>query len=66
MSPLYYIKYVRERKEGCQEMWTVDYKYYNYPYLTKTFESHAAAKKFFWYIGKKKGVTRTQIKGVSE
>ena len=47
-------------------MWTVTYKYHNYPHLTKTFESHTAAKKFFWYIGKKKGVTRTQLKGVSE
>lgn len=47
-------------------MWTVTYKYHNYPHLTKTFESLTAAKKFFWYIGKKKGVTSTQLKGVSE
>ena len=46
-------------------MWKVTYKYYNYPHLAKGFESHAAAKKFFWYISKKKGVTRAQIKGVS-
>lgn len=47
-------------------MWTVAYKYYKYPYLTKTFESPAAAKKFFWCMVKKKGVTRIQLKGVSE
>ena len=47
-------------------MWKVTYKYHNYPYLTKTFESLTAANKFFWYMVKKKGVTRTQIKGVSE
>lgn len=47
-------------------MWTVTYQYWNYTPLTKTFETHAAAKKFFWYIGKKKGVVRTQLKGVSE
>ena len=47
-------------------MWTVTYKYYNYPNHTKTFDNHTSAKKFFYYISKKKGVIRTQIKGVSE
>ena len=36
-------------------MWTVTYKYYNYPNHTKTFDNYTSAKKFVYYIGKKKG-----------
>lgn len=43
-------------------MWTVEYGYYNYPRLNKTFESYAMAKKFFNFILKKNGVKRVELK----
>lgn len=44
-------------------MWTVEYSFYNYPRLNKTFESYGAAKKFFYFIGRKSGVKRVELKG---
>ena len=43
-------------------MWIVEYSYYNYPRLTKSFKNYASAKKFFWFIQKKNGVKRTELK----
>jgi hypothetical protein len=43
-------------------MWTVTYTYYNkYPNL-KQFATEISARKFFWYIQKQKGVTKTEMR----
>lgn len=42
-------------------MWTVEYSYYNYPRLTKSFSTYQSAKKFFYFIGKKSGVKRVAL-----
>lgn len=44
-------------------MYTVEYGYYNYPRKTKTFETYAAAKGFFYAIGKRNGVKHVELKG---
>lgn len=44
-------------------MWTVEYGYYNYPRLSKTFKTYESARKFFYFIGKKSGVKRVELKG---
>ena len=44
--------------------WTVSYTYYNKYQNFKQFDNEIAAKKFFWYIQKQKGVTRTEIRGI--
>ena len=44
--------------------WTVSYTYYNKYQNLKQFATATAAKKFFWYIQKQKGVTRTEIRGI--
>jgi hypothetical protein len=43
-------------------MWMVEYSYYNYPRLNKTFKTYESAKKFFYFIQKKNGVKRTELK----
>ena len=42
-------------------MFTVEYRYYNYSKLEKTFDSYVAAKGFFWKISKSKGVKNHQV-----
>jgi hypothetical protein len=44
--------------------WTVSYTYYNKYQNLKQFANETAAKKFFWYIQKQKGVTRTELRGI--
>ncbi len=44
-------------------MYTVEYKYYNYPSKIKTFETYESAKKFFYYIMKQNGVKKTALIG---
>gem|GEM_PF-2301153 len=44
-------------------MFTVEYRYYNYPMLEKTFDTYAAAKGFFWKISKAKGVKKVNLIG---
>lgn len=46
------------------DMYTVEYNYYNYPSKIKTFDNGDAAKKFFWYIGKRPGVKKAEMKKV--
>lgn len=43
-------------------MWTVTYTYYGTYQHSKTFATEANAKKFFWYIQKRTGVTRTEYR----
>jgi predicted DNA-binding protein (MmcQ/YjbR family) len=43
-------------------MFTVEYGYYNYPKKTKKFKTYENAKKFFYYIGKRNGVKRVNLK----
>ena len=43
-------------------MYIVEYGYYNYPRKTKTFETYAAAKGFFYAIGRQKGVGRAELR----
>lgn len=45
-------------------MYAVEYNYYNYPSKIKTFDNRDAAKKFFWYIGKRPGVKKAEMKKV--
>lgn len=42
-------------------MWQVEYGYYNYPRLTKSFSNYQSAKKFFYFIMKKNGVKRVAL-----
>jgi hypothetical protein len=44
-------------------MFTVEYRYYNYPKIKKTFDSYTAAKGFFWKISKAKGVKNVNLIG---
>lgn len=43
-------------------MFTVEYGYYNYPRKTKTFDTYAAAKGFFYAIARRRGVKRVELK----
>ena len=43
-------------------MWQVEYGYYNYPRLSKTFDNYKSAQKFFYFIMKKTGVKRAELK----
>jgi len=43
-------------------MFKVEYTYYNYPRKTREFKTYESAKKFFWFIQKKSGVKRTELK----
>lgn len=54
----------REWSKQMTNEWTVSYTYYNKYQNLKQFANETAAKKFFWYIQKQKGVTRTEIRGI--
>lgn len=41
-------------------MWTVTYTYYGKYQHQKQFPTETAAKKFFWYVQKRSGVTKTE------
>jgi hypothetical protein len=43
-------------------MFTVTYSYYGTYQHEKQFTSESAAKKFFWYIQKRRGVTKTEYR----
>lgn len=43
-------------------MWTVTYTYYKKYENQKQFTTETSAKKFFWYIQKQKGVTKTEMR----
>ena len=43
-------------------MWTVTYTYYNKYQNLKQFTTEVSAKKFFWFIQKQKGVTKTEMR----
>ncbi len=43
-------------------MWTVTYTYYQKYQQVKQFNSETGARKFFWYIQKQKGVTKTEMR----
>lgn len=43
-------------------MYTVEYGYYNYPRKTKTFDTYAAAKGFFYAMSRKNGVKHVELK----
>lgn len=43
-------------------MYIVEYGYYNYPKKTKEFKTYESAKKFFYHIGKRNGVTQVSFK----
>ena len=45
-------------------MFKVEYGYYNYPMKERMFDNYEAAKKFFYFIGKKNGVKRVNLEGV--
>jgi hypothetical protein len=45
-------------------MYTVTYSYYNKYNHEKQFASYDAARKFWYYIQKKQGVTRTLLESV--
>ena len=53
---------LRSNQRGLS-MFTVEYRYYNYPMLEKTFDTYAAAKGFFWKISKAKGVKKVNLIG---
>lgn len=42
------------------QMFTVTYSYYNRYQHQKQFSSESSAKKFFWYIQKRAGVTKVE------
>jgi hypothetical protein len=44
-------------------MFTVTYSYYNKYAHQKQFPSYEAAKKFFWFIQRKHGVTKVELRG---
>ncbi len=54
----------REWSKQMTNEWTVSYTYYNKYQNLKQFANETAAKKFFWYIQKQKGVTRTEIRWI--
>lgn len=43
-------------------MFTVSYTYYNKYSHSKQFATYASAKKFFWFIQRKSGVTKTELR----
>ena len=43
-------------------MWTVTYTYYQKYQHEKQFANETSARKFFWFIQKKQGVTRTEMR----
>jgi hypothetical protein len=45
-------------------MFEVKYGYYNYPMKNRNFDSYEAARKFFYFIGKKNGVKRVELNKV--
>lgn len=42
-------------------MFTVTYYYYGKYQHQKSFANYESAKKFFWYIQKRSGVTKTEL-----
>lgn len=43
-------------------MYLVTYSYYGKYQQQKQFDSESAARRFFWYIQKQTGVTRTEMR----
>jgi hypothetical protein len=42
-------------------MYTVTYGYYNYPKKTRQFDTYGAARGFFNYITRQRGVKRAEL-----
>jgi hypothetical protein len=45
-------------------MWEVEYTWYR-QYRVKTFDDHAAAKRFFWWAAKRNEVKKAELRAVT-